>query len=280
MFNLIKTLKNFAHRFSRARISSLGAALAFHSLLSIVPMVTLGFWYLSSAGITESWISEARKWLISHLDFGTDAKIIEVFNMLTNADQTSSWGWVGLGIFIYTVFSLLIAVGDALDQVLKAREIDFENLNHSALTTLFRRFIFLLLLPVVLLLSSLIMGWIKHSSWIKSAFEIDVFGSYLAMPLPWSLDFLALFMLYYYVPNTKVLFKQAMRAALFSTPLFILGKFGMSYYSAYALTTQKIYGAFAVIPLLMLWVNWAWMIVLCGALFIKTPPQKSSPKLN
>jgi len=254
----------------------LSASLAFHSLLSFVPLVSLGFWYLSHAGITQAWIGDARSWLISHLDFGSGSKVIDMFNSLTNVGQSSSWGWVGLGIFIYTLFSLLFSVGSALDQVLKAREVDLDKLTRGVLVTLFRRFLFLILLPLVLIVSSGIMGWIKNDSWIKNVFHFETVGSWLAVPLPWGLDFLAFFLLYHYVPNIRVSARQAMRGALFSTPLFILGKYGMGYYSAYALTTQKIYGAFAVVPLLMLWVNWAWMIVLSGALFIRETPQKMS----
>lgn len=278
MSKLINMIRGFWLRFKKARIPSLSASLAFHSLLSFVPLVTLGFWYLSYAGITQYWIETAHKWLVSHLDFGSDSKVIEIFNTLTSTGQSYSWGWVGLGIFVYTLFSLLFSVGDALDQVLKAREIQLNNMTRGMWSTLFRRFLFLLLLPLVLAVSTAIMSWIKHDSFIKKVFEIEFVGSYLAMPLPWSLDLLAFFLLYHYVPNTFVPARQAFRAALFSTPLFILGKFGMAQYSTYALTTQKIYGAFAVIPLLMLWVNLAWMIVLSGALFIRETPQKNPHK--
>ncbi len=124
------------------------------------------------------------------------------------------------------------------------------------------------------------MGWIKNDSWLKYVFNIEYFGSFLALPLPWTLDLIVFVLLYLYVPNTKVAPWQAMRAALFSTPLYIAGKQAMGYYSAYALTTHKIYGAFAVVPLMMLWVYVAWVIVLSGALFIRENPSRMSQRPN
>jgi membrane protein len=277
MSKAIDFFKGFWKRYSKARINSLAASLAFHSLLSLVPLITLGFWYLNNAGITQKWVDIARNWIFSHFDFAEGSRVLDIFNSLTTQTQSSSWGWIGLAIFIYTSINLLMSIGDALDQVLKAREVEI-NLSQGVIITLLRRLLFLILLPLVLILSSALMGWVRSDSWLKVLFEMDTVGRYFALPLPWSLDLLAFFLLYHYVPNTRVSPSQALRAALFATPFFILGKYAMSHYSAYALTTQKIYGAFAVIPMLMLWTYWAWIIVLGGALFVRENFDKMSRK--
>jgi len=267
---------DFAHgfwkRYRKAKINTLASSLAFYSLTSILPMFTLGFWYLSTVGVTEKWLHIARGYIISHLDFGSGERVLEIFNKVTIETSGSSWGWVGLFTFLYIALTLLISVGDAIDHVVNASEIEMD-LSHGTLRALGRRFLFMVFMPIALLASSLLMGWIKDDSWMKYVFNLQYVGSLLALPLPWSLDLLVFVLLYLYVPNRRVTAKQALRAALFSTPLYVGGKYAMGYYSAYALTTHKIYGAFAVVPLLMLWIYVAWLIVLTGALFIRETPR-------
>jgi membrane protein len=272
MFKAISFVKGFWARYSKAKIAVLASSLAFYTLTSVLPMFTLGFWYLSSAGVTEKWIHMARGYIISHLDFGSGERVLDLFNRITVETTDSSWGWVGLFTFFYIAIMLLVSVGNAIDQVVNTSEIEMD-LSHGTLKAIGRRVLFLIFMPVALTISTLLMSWIKDDSWLKHVFNLNYVGSVLALPLPWSLDLLVFVLLYYYVPNRRVTLKQALRGALFSTPLFIAGKYGMGYYSAYALTTHKIYGAFAVIPLMMLWIYVAWLIVLSGALFIRENAQ-------
>ena len=274
MSKLILRAKGLYKLYQKAEISSLSASLAFHSLLSFIPILTLGLWYLSHAGFTELWLNQLKNYLVSHFQFTETAKVSEYLNLITQNVSASSWGWVGLFVFVYTTFNLLLSIGHALDYILKAREAEL-SLDRSALQTWSRRLLFLVLLPSFLIFSSSFMSWIREDSWIRVIFEFDTVGPWLARPIPWMIDFASFFLLYHYIPNTKVTARQAARASLFTTPLFILGKWGMGHYSAYALTTQKIYGAFAVVPLLMLWVYWAWIIILTGALLIKHSPKKN-----
>ncbi|MEO5667175.1 MAG: YihY/virulence factor BrkB family protein [Bdellovibrionota bacterium] len=285
MSKAINFVKGFWKRYRKAKINVLASSLAFYSLTSILPMFTLGFWYLTTVGVTEKWLHIARGYIVSHLDFGSGESVLDAFNKVTAASAGSSWGWIGLFTFFYIAIMLLISIGNALDHVVNASEIEMD-LSHGTLMAIGRRFIFLVFMPIALLISSLLMSWIKDDSWMRYVFKLHYLGSFLALPLPWSLDLLVFVLLYLYVPNRKVTPRQALRAALFSTPLYIAGKHAMGYYSAYALTTHKIYGAFAVIPLMMLWIYVAWMIVLTGALFIResagtmarTTSPASSPK--
>jgi membrane protein len=284
MSKAIDFLKGFWKRYTKARINQLASSLAFYSLTSVVPIVALGFWYLSSVGVTQRWLDLARYYIVSHLDFGSGERFVEIFDQITMESSGSSWGWVGLITFLYIAFALLISVGDALDQVLRTREIEID-LSRGMIKTMFRRFLFMIFLPLALGTSSFLMGWIKDDSWLNFIFNLEYFGSLFALPLPWTLDLIVFFLLYLYIPNVAVTPRQALRAALFSTPLYIAGKFGMSYYSTYALMTHKIYGAFAVVPLVMLWIYVAWIIVLAGALFIKEDARTMSrspqgPKKN
>lgn len=270
---LYNNAKKFIRLYRTAKIPFFAGALSFYTLLSIIPIVTLGVWYLASAGIAQTWINQVQSYIISRFAFSQDDQLISYIKLVTDNAGENSWGWIGLAVFLYTTLNLFLSIGDAIDHIIKAKavEIDF---TRGAIQTWLRRLLFLLILPSFLAFSSSFTSWMREDSWIRHIFSFETVGPWLARPIPWTIDFTTFLLLYYYIPNTKVTVRQAARAALFVTPLFILGKWGMAQYSAYALTTQKIYGAFAVVPLVMLWIYWAWMIILCGALLIKRSPSK------
>jgi membrane protein len=76
-------------------------------------------------------------------------------------------------------------------------------------------------------------------------------------------------MIYHFIPRRRVPWTEAWRAALIAGPVFIAAKSIVGLYNRHALSAQKIYGALAAIPLLIAWVQLAWLIILSGALFIR-----------
>jgi membrane protein len=76
---------------------------------------------------------------------------------------------------------------------------------------------------------------------------------------------LALAALFHYVPNTRVRWRHALAGGVFATVGFELAKKGLSWYLASVPTYTNIYGAFATVPILLIWIYLAWVIVLMGA---------------
>ena len=93
-------------------------------------------------------------------------------------------------------------------------------------------------------------------------------GKMLLRSLQWTpyvLTIISLTFVYVVIPNTKVKFKNAFIAAciagsafMFFQGLFISSQIWVSKYNA-------IYGSFAALPLLLLWIQMAWVICLYGA---------------
>jgi membrane protein len=267
MYKWIEVGKGLFRRFNDSKISVHAAALAYHTLLAIVPLLGIAFWYLDSIGMTTEWGFQAKTFLLSHLNVAAGDEFLVYFEQLTGNVSGGSWGIIGLVIFIYTGFNLVLRIGDALDEVLQTRTVEF-SLRSGVVVKMVRRFIFLGLFPLVLAASLAIMTWIRHGSFLSVVFGIPHVGTWLAWPLPYCMDAFALFLVYWAVPNLRIRWKQAFFAALIVAPIFNLAKFAMGVYSRYALTNQKIYGALAVLPVFVLWVQLAWVIFLCGALII------------
>jgi membrane protein len=71
--------------------------------------------------------------------------------------------------------------------------------------------------------------------------------------------------LYHYVPNTPVKWGHAWVGGLFVSVGIELAKRLLSLYLGLMPTYSAVYGAFATLPILLIWIYVAWVIVLLGA---------------
>jgi membrane protein len=71
--------------------------------------------------------------------------------------------------------------------------------------------------------------------------------------------------LFRYVPNTEVRWGHAWMGGFFVSAGIELAKKGLGYYLSQVPTYSVVYGAFATVPILLIWIYVAWVIVLLGA---------------
>jgi membrane protein len=87
--------------------------------------------------------------------------------------------------------------------------------------------------------------------------------------MPWLLTSAAFTLLYIAVPNCKVPVGHAVLGGVLTLLVFELVKKGFSLMVSHS-SLNFIYGAFAVVPLFLLWLNLSWMIILGGAVFVRS----------
>ncbi len=87
--------------------------------------------------------------------------------------------------------------------------------------------------------------------------------------LPWLFTTAAYTLLYLAVPNCKVHATHAVIGGLLTMLAFQLSKLSFSWIVSHS-SLNFIYGAFAAVPLFLLWINLSWMLVLGGAVFVRT----------
>jgi membrane protein len=71
--------------------------------------------------------------------------------------------------------------------------------------------------------------------------------------------------LYIFMPNTKVRFPSALIAGILAGTLFGILQWGYINLQVWAARYNAIYGGFAALPLLLLWLQTSWLIILFGA---------------
>lgn len=116
--------------------------------------------------------------------------------------------------------------------------------------------------PLLLGLSLVTSSYLLAVPLLKDAYpllETLTFGISL---LPFLFAFLGFAALYKYVPRQKVSSKAALIGGLFATVQLELLKEGFALYVQWFPTYNLIYGAFAAIPLFLLWLYLLWFIVI------------------
>ncbi|KGY10833.1 membrane protein [Vibrio tubiashii] len=238
------------------RVNVNAGYLAYITLLSIVPMLTVLLSILSSFAIFENADIALQDFVITHfVPAAGDAVKSALLEFVANTGKMSAVG----GAFLFVAALMLISNID-------------KNLNYIWRVTDKRRAVFSFSMYwMVLTLGPILVGAsIAATSYVTSLKILEseaISGAYnqLLRWLPFLLSFFAFVGLYLLVPNKKVKFSHAVVGAIIAALLFEASKKGFAAYITQFPSYQLIYGALAAIPILFVWVYLCWLIVLVGA---------------
>jgi len=162
---------------------------------------------------------------------------------------------VGLVLLLYTVVSLLSSIESNFNNIWRVKE---GRSYHRQFTDYLALF---LVAPIFLVCNSGLTIILNSSLDLRF---IGFFISPVAKLVPFAITVLLFTFLYIYIPNTKVKFTSALFGGLFAgiafqifQNIYISGQIWISKYNA-------IYGSFAALPLLLLWLQLSWFICLVG----------------
>ncbi|MCW3075928.1 MAG: ribonuclease [Bacteroidetes bacterium] len=156
-----------------------------------------------------------------------------------------------------------------------------------------RLFSFGLILSIgFLLLISLVVSSVlaAASNWLEAIFPEEIAYLFYALEFIVSLSVISVLfaLMFKYLPDVKMRWKNVWIGAILTGFLFILGKYGLSFYFGKA-QPASVYGAAGSIVLMLLWVSYSSMIVFFGAEFtkqyalfhnIKITPTKDAIKID
>jgi len=242
------------------------AALAYHTLLGVVPVLGLVFWYLKRIGLTEKWIEATRLFVLERLNVSSSAEFLKYFDKLIVQSKGQSWGWVGVLVLLYSATSLVSKFGQGLDAMLGI-PLQMERTWKTWMRVWCRRGAGILGLPIALSISLVVSQWIR---------EAKLGRVLMAMPLAWLSTILSVFFVYYFIPSQRLKTKKCFQVALVVGPFLELLRMALGVYARYAVSVHKMYGVFAVIPLFILWIQLSWAVLLAGAFWLKSKKPPSS----
>ena len=258
------TLHTLRQRFAEDRLSLTASSLTFTTLIGLVPLVTVALAVFSAFPIFGQFQSALQTYFLQSLVPDNIAK--PVLESLTQfAAQASRLGSVGLLLLALTALAMMLTIDRTLNgiwRVRKPRPIAQRVLVYWAGLTLGP-----LLLGISLSVSSLALS--------SSRGFIDALPGGLALLLnlvEFALLTGGVAALFHYVPNTVVRWRHALAGGVFVTAAFELAKKALAWYVVTVPTYSTVYGAFATVPILLLWIYLGWVIVLLGAVIAAYAP--------
>ena len=256
---VVKTIILAIRGFKSEDLQTKASALTFSTLLAIVPLLAVIVGIASGFGFRET----VRESIYSYLP-GHEAELGQAFDFVDNYLSMAQGGvFIGIGLILlfYTVINLISTIEGAFNnvwQIKKGRSWRRKITDYLAL---------FIVLPAMMTISS---GLSLFTSTMKNSFLNEyVFFTPLAdmilLLAPYFITVLLFTGLYVLVPNTKVRFLNALTAGFitgcafqFFQYIYISGQIWVSKYNA-------IYGSFAALPLLLLWLQISWLLCLFGA---------------
>ncbi len=242
-------------------LQSRAAALTYMTLFAIVPMLTVIYAMFSLVPSFQGLGDQLQGFLFQHLlpDSSLEIKTyLETFS-----SQARSLTLAGVLMLVATAYLMLKNIEKAFNEIWGVREA------RKGLSNF-------LLYWAILSLGPLLLGiGLAMSTYLLSLkLFVDGFDAFGIIPwmltfTPWLLTTAAFTLLFAAVPNCKVPVKHALVGGVLTAICFELFKDLFGWIVANS-SFQVIYGAFAMVPLFLLWVNILWMIVLAGAVLVRS----------
>lgn len=253
-----------AQRLSQVDAFDLAGSLTFTTVLAIVPLLAVALALFTAFPQFHDFSDALQAFLTNSLMPPVISD--NVMSYLNDfAKQASRLTAIGGSFLVLTVLLLILSVDKALNdiwRVTKPRGIGQRLLVYWALLTL----------------GPIMTG---ASLWATALVARESFGVISQMPelLEFTLKvspffvsaagFAALFII---VPNTKVTPRDAMLGGLLVAALLEIMKLGFAFYVSQVSTYTMIYGAFAALPVFLIWVYLSWLSVLFGAIVAANLP--------
>ena len=244
-------------RFAQDRLGVTAGSLTFTTTIALVPMITVVLAVVTAFPVFSKFQDITQRWLVESLVPDNIAR--QVLGYLTLfAGKANKLGLAGLVALVLSVLSMIFTIDRTLNAIWRVR----------TARSLGQR---ILIYWTAMTVGPLIFGLsVSISSYAISASKGLVVG--LPGGVGLLLDLVQFFLvaavmaaMFQYVPNTHVRWGHAWMGGLFVAVCLEIAKRLLGYYLSKVPAYSVVYGAFATLPILLIWIYIAWVIVLLGA---------------
>ena len=245
--------------FKREDLQTKASALTYSTLLAIVPLLAVIVGIAGGFGLRDTVRESVYSYFPGHV-----MELDKAFNFAENYLGMAQGGifiGVGLALLLYTVVNLIATIETTFNNIWQVKNSRSWRRKITDYLALF------IILPAMMTLSSglsLFLSTMRKTFLNEFLFFTPVADTLLYFA-PYFITILIFTALFVMVPNTKVRFLNALSAGFITGCAFQLFQYfyisGQIWVSKY----NAIYGSFAALPLLLLWLQISWLLVLFGA---------------
>ncbi|MDO9072029.1 MAG: YihY family inner membrane protein [Rubrivivax sp.] len=258
------TLRTLRARFREDRLGLTAGSLTFTTLIALVPLVTVMLAVFTAFPMFSGFEVALQKYFLQNLVPDTIARPV-LRALTTFATKARGMGTLGLLLLVATALAMALTIDRTLNaiwRVRRSRPFAQRILVYWAGLTLGP-----LLLGVSLSLTSYAVSASRGlvgrlPGGVELLLEATQFGLFAG----------ATAALFHFVPNTTVRWRHAWAGGIFVAVGFEGAKQLLAWYVDSVPTYSAVYGAFATVPILLLWIYLGWVIVLLGAVIAAYAP--------
>lgn len=255
--SLLRFISASARRLEDDHAFQMAGSLTFTTLLSLVPLVAVVVSFVAAIPVFRVWTSAVDDYIVQNLLPGSIGKVLLGYfeQFAQRATRLKALGSIVLGV---TALLTMLTIDRSFNQIFRV----------IRPRPLLRR---VLVYLTVLTIGPVLMGLsISMTSYLVSASlglvkGLPLIGEAVLRLVPFLLTATALAAIYVLVPNRKVEARHAVVGALVAGVLFEILKRGFGLYVARFPTYTVVYGAFAAVPIFLVWLYLSWLIVIYGA---------------
>ena len=244
----------FWQRFNQNKLTQAAGYLTYSTMLAIVPLIMVVFSIFSAFPVFNEVTGALKEFIFTNFAPSASDMVGQYIDEFVNNSKKMS----AVGIISLIVVALMLI--NSIDRTLNSIWQD------TGTRPIFTSFAIYWL---ILTLGPLLVGVsIAASTYVKAMFESAAsfsFGLKLLSFVPFLSTWFIFTMIYMVVPNKKVSIKHSAAGALIAAVFFTLGKQAFAWYIMTFPSYQLIYGAMATLPIMLLWIQLSWTVVLLGA---------------
>ena len=256
--------QRLGQRFADDRLGQTAGALTFTTLIALVPLLTVALAVVTAFPVFDQFQIVLQRWLVESLIPESISR--QVLGYLTQfTTKASRLGSLGFAALMLSAVALILTIDRSLNTIWRVRQQRAWGqrllLYWSALT----------LGP--LLVAAGLVTMASVISWSGGSLRYQGPGVKMALGV---LEFLLLWggisALYRFVPNTHVAWRPLLLVSFFTALVLEAARSGLTFYLASMPTFSLVYGTFATVPILLVWIYTTWVVVLLGAVLVASWP--------
>lgn len=258
------SLRYIVCRILEKDLMKVASSLTYTTILALVPMLTVVLALFTAFPLFNEFQGSLEEFLTRNLmPEAVSETIMQYLNQF--AAQASGLTAIGSLFLIVTSIMLIMTIDQTFNDIWQVRQ----------RRPLAQR---LLVYWAIISLGPILTGASLWASSVLARSSLGYIGA-LSGPVDFALSYtpflftaLGFTALFLYVPNRRVWWRDALTGGVLTAAALELMKAGFAFYLTRFPTYTLIYGAFATLPIFLLWVYISWMIVLLGAAATATLP--------
>ncbi len=258
VLDALRFLRFVAVRLQQDRCTEMAASLTFTTLLSVVPLLTIMLTVFSAFPVFTDLLAHIKEFVQSNMLPETGGRMITRY-VEQFAESASRLTAVGIGFLAFTAMWMMLTIDNAFHRIFRV----------SRQRSMLQRV--LVYWAVITLAPLLVGGSLSLTSWLVGlsvgyASQIPEAGVEMLKLMPVILTTAAFTLLFRVVPNRYVPMRHAIVGGVIAAVAFESMNRAFAFYISHFPTYKLVYGAFASVPIFLLWIYLSWLTLLFGAI--------------